>query len=401
MNILALEPYYGGSHKSFLDGLKEHSSHDWTILGLPDYKWKWRMRHSAVTFAKQVNDLINRGQNNDNAAGRRPRLLHEGGAHEGVCRPQNSLLQNWDLIFCSDMLNLAEFKGLVNDPINDLPTAAYFHENQLTYPLQNPEDQDLHPAVINFTTCLAATKVWFNSEFHRTSYLVELEKFLKRMPDYQHLESIEKIKKKSSVIYPGIDHIPPKETRLPGPIRILWAARWEYDKDPDTFFKAIRILKENGIDFNLSVLGSQFSDVPDVFGRAKEEFNDHITHWGYQKTREEYIRVLQNADVVVSSAQHEFFGISMIEAITAGACPLLPNRLSYPELLGIHNNNDFFYEGSIEGLALKLFHLNKILMNKPDKWIILRDKAAKIVEKFQWEEIICNIDTNLISISSR
>ena len=56
MKVLALEPYYGGSHKAFLDGWRAHSRHEWTILGLPAYKWKWRMRHAALTFAEQVRE---------------------------------------------------------------------------------------------------------------------------------------------------------------------------------------------------------------------------------------------------------------------------------------------------------------------------------------------------------
>jgi len=397
MKILALEPYYGGSHRAFLDGLKEHSSHDWTILGLPDYKWKWRMRHSAVTFAEQVNDLIEQEQ--DSVGGTRPRVPQKA-ADVDICQPQKKE-QNWDLIFCSDMLNLAEFLGLADISLKKIPSVSYFHENQLTYPLQNPDDQDLHPAVINFTSCLSANKVWFNSEFHRTSYLVELEKLLKRMPDYNHLESIEIIRQKSSVIYPGIDNIPKKVTRTPGPLRILWAARWEYDKDPETFFKAIRILKEKDIDFKLSVIGPKFSEVPKALLEAKIVFKSHIAHWGYQETREEYIKVLQNADVVVSTAKHEFFGISMIEAISAGAYPLLPYRLSYPELLGEQNRDDFFYDGSVNDLAQKLIHLNTELKNKPELWAYKNSNATQIVEKFKWINIINDVDAKLISIISR
>ena len=54
MRILALEPYYGGSHRAFLDGWVAHSRHEWTVLELPAYKWKWRMRHAAITLADRV-----------------------------------------------------------------------------------------------------------------------------------------------------------------------------------------------------------------------------------------------------------------------------------------------------------------------------------------------------------
>ena len=84
MKILALEPYHGGSHKAFLEDWRTHSRHEWTILGLPARKWKWRMRHAAVTLADRVRKEL--------AAGRR-----------------------WERLLCSDMLNLAEFLGLASD----------------------------------------------------------------------------------------------------------------------------------------------------------------------------------------------------------------------------------------------------------------------------------------------
>ncbi len=61
MKVLALEPYYGGSHRAFLDGWSSRSSHEWTTLTLPPNKWKWRMRHAAITFVEEAARKIDRG----------------------------------------------------------------------------------------------------------------------------------------------------------------------------------------------------------------------------------------------------------------------------------------------------------------------------------------------------
>ncbi|MCB0969722.1 MAG: glycosyltransferase, partial [Ilumatobacter sp.] len=57
---------------------------------------------------------------------------------------------------------------------------------------------------------------------------------------------------------------------------------------------------------------------------------DRVVHAGWAET-DEYPRLLRSADVVVSTAHHEFYGIAVVEAIGAGAFPILPNRLVYPE----------------------------------------------------------------------
>ena len=199
MRILALEPYYGGSHKAFLDGWSARSTHTWTVLTLPAYKWKWRMRHAAITLADQVAKRV---------------------ADD----------EKWDIVFCSDMLNLAEFKGLAPPTVQRLPSIVYFHENQLTYPVRHETERDYHFVMTNITTALAATQVWFNSAYHRDSFLGALPAFLKRMPDHQPLNAVELIRGKSYIQPQGINSFPPRPPRKDGPIRLLWAARWEHDK---------------------------------------------------------------------------------------------------------------------------------------------------------------------------
>ena len=329
MNILALEPYYGGSHRAFIDGLSNASGHTWTLLTLPAHKWKWRMRHSAITFASQAAELM-----------------------------EKSL--TWDLLFCSDMLNLAEFTGLAPAGIAGLPKIIYFHENQLTYPVRVEDTRDYHFAMTNLTSSLAAGAVWFNSQYHLDSFLDAIARFLKSMPDHQPFEAIEKIRAKSSVYPPGIAEFPARRPREPGPLRILWAARWEHDKNPEDFFEALSMLKKNKINFRLSVIGQSFQDRPEVFEQAHHLFQKHIDLWGYQESREDYELALQRADVIVSTANHEFFGIGILEAVATGAYPLVPNRLSYPEILGLGRLEDagqFFYDGTTRDLADKLSRL--------------------------------------------
>ncbi|MHC4453741.1 MAG: tRNA-queuosine alpha-mannosyltransferase domain-containing protein, partial [Planctomycetota bacterium] len=268
LKVLTLEPYYGGSHKAFLEGWMQFSHHKWTLLSLPPWKWKWRMRHSAITLANQTVEKIRTGE-------------------------------QWDIIFCSDMLNLAEYLGLVPQTVQKLPSIVYFHENQLTYPVAHPQEFDFHYVLTNLITALAATKVWFNSSYHQNIFLDELRDFLKRMPDFQPLKTVDDIRSKSMVRYPGIHQFPNRKERSPGPMRIVWAARWEHDKNPKLFFDALRILKDRKIEFRISVIGEQFRQVPDVFNSARHEFSNYIDRWGYQQERQDYESVLLKADIFV------------------------------------------------------------------------------------------------------
>ncbi|MCK4752568.1 MAG: DUF3524 domain-containing protein [Planctomycetes bacterium] len=370
MKILALEPYYGGSHKAFIDGWSNLSKHSWTLLELAPYKWKWRMRHSAITFANQLSQYVTKGK-------------------------------KWDLIFCSDMLNLAEFLGLAPKTIKNLPAIVYFHENQLTYPVQLESERDYQFAMTNITTALAAKSVWFNSAFHRDSFLNALTVFLAKMPDHQPTDAVKKIKNKSLIYPPGVNDISKRQSRKPGPMRILWAARWEHDKNPEDFFEALKIIKIKGTNFRLSVIGEQFRETPDIFAWAKSYFTEHIDRWGYQPTRDEYEQALTETDIFVSTANHEFFGISVVEAVLAGAYPVLPKRLAYPEILKLEQDSTekFFYDGSVTALADKLTQLAKHV-EKNCLWNDNSDHLTELMQQYKWNNLAAVLDQAIEKIKN-
>ena len=368
LRVLALEPFYGGSHRSFLDGWAQNSRHRWTILGLPDHCWKWRMRHAAWTFAQEVRERASTGE-------------------------------AWDVIFASDMLPLAEFQGLAPSSTAELPAVVYFHENQLTYPVRCESERDLHFAMTNLITACAADSVWFNSYFHRDDLLAAAERFLRRMPDHPSLEMVDAIRAKASVQPPGIESFPSTCEPESGALHIVWAARWEHDKNPEDFFAALDQLVARGLDFRVSVLGQSFRDVPPVFAEYRHKLSDRIEQWGFLESRDAYVAALQAADVFVSTANHEFFGIAAVEAMAAGCFPLLPRRLSYPELVtddqGVMSE-DFLYDGTVAGLVERLAELSQ----RNQERALPHGAAAGLADRFRWPIRAAAMDAALVQVAA-
>ena len=232
-------------------------------------------------------------------------------------------------------MNVAEFRGLLAKPLRDIPIVVYLHENQLAYPNRFIDTRDLHFAFTNFTSCLAADAVWFNSEFNRQSMVDGLREQAVHWPDYSPIASIEILADAGKIQHPGLDipdSWPGKPPALDAPLQITWAARWEHDKDPAGLLKVLSGLQAHQSEFELHIIGEQYSEIPTEFDTIKDQFESQISTWGYLPERTDYWRVLNQSDVIVSTAVHEFFGISVCEGLAAGLTAILPNRLAYPEI---------------------------------------------------------------------
>jgi len=361
MNIIYIEPYYSGSHKRWIDSYKKYSKHNIEILQLPGNKWKWRMHGGAITLANQ---LIN-------------------------------LNKKMDLILCSDFLNLPVFKSICSQRIKNIPLVMYFHENQLSYPWP-PEDKDvalkrdLHYHYINYTSSLIADFNLFNSKYHLNNYIESIQKYLKKMPDFNNFESVDLISNKSSILHIGCELKKLKKNKIEKDNKkplILWNHRWEFDKNPELFFNTLFKLKKENIDFELAILGERFKEYPKIFDEAKLNLSDNIIQFGYCETFEEYAKWLWRADILPVTSNQDFFGISIVEASYCNTYPILPKRLSYPELFNMQNNPDYFYENNKEFYQkLKYCLLNHKKCTK---------KAFDLVKKYDWQEIVSFYDKTL------
>ena len=118
-----------------------------------------------------------------------------------------------------------------------------------------------------------------------------------------------------------------------------------------------------------------------IFDEARERLSRRILRFGYCEKRSEYLQLLEEADVVVSTARQENFGIAIVEAILAGATPLLPYRLSYPELLPRETHASLLYRGR-EELREKL----ETVLRAPGDYAQAREVARNALWRYRWKE---------------
>lgn len=379
MNITLLSPYHGGSHRAWATGYQRYSKEQVELLTMPARFWKWRMHGGALTLARRFVDRV----------------------ESQAAKP--------DVILVTDMLDLTTFVALTRTHCPGVPLVLYMHENQLTYPLpQDPNtgpmrrqkgERDLHYVFINLASMLAADRVLFNSRYHCDSLFEALPRYLKRFPEFNELVLLESLREKSSVLPVGIDgpglsaHAPSSiaqndfQTTDDEPPLVLWNQRWEYDKNPNAFFAALYQIQEAGIPFRLALCGESFSQAPAAFDDATSRLADHIVHVGHAPL-DKYRRLLWSSDIVISTARHEFFGISIVEAVYCQTFPILPARLTYPELIPPAFHRHCLYENQ-RGLVDRL----RWALQNRTRAEAHSKQLAPTMERFSWEQLAPQYDT--------
>src|SRR5437867_5610656 len=193
---------------------------------------------------------------------------------------------------------------------------------------------------------------------------------------------------------------PDESRRLPGggervPL-VLWNHRWEFDKNPGAFFAALGVLAARGREFRLALLGENTQFVPKPFLEARERFRTRIVRYGHVRSEASYRSWLGRADIIVSTARQENFGLSVAEAVAAGAFPLLPARLSYPELLPRSLHADCFYRTQ-EELVRKLDHL----LARPGRAADGCRARSRLMSRFDWPVIAPRFDALVQEVVER
>ncbi len=366
--LLFVEPFYGGSHRQFVDALRARSSWEIELVTMPAKFWRWRRRLSAFEIARRMAE----------------RDLRPGA---------------FDLVVVSDYVDIGDLKALRRRSILP-PVFWYCHETQSTYPLPKGQTVGADIVATDIRNALHADAIAFNSAFHRNAFLKVYRSHTSLLHRWEPEWEIDSVEYKTRVLYPGIEcpgPAPPRRASQAsrGDPIILWNHRWEYDKNFGAFFRAVSRLAAKGLPFRLAILGENPQAKPQTFLRARADLGERLVAFGYAGDSQTYRRWLIESDIVISTAIQENFGIAVLEAMSEGCIPLLPRRLSYPEILPESLHTTCIYDGDDE-LEAKLRALIEAVSStrepRTDPGPPVRQAVTEAARRYCWDRRIVDFD---------
>lgn len=322
--IWLLSAYQSASHTSWANWLiKTFDEFNWQLLELSGRHFRWRIRGNPLSWIDKLPE------------------------------------EKPNLILATSMVDLATLKGL-HPQLANIPCLYYFHENQFAYPTSKKQHDSVDPQMVQLYGALAADKIFFNSFYNRDSFLKGIDCLLEKLPDEVPDNISKRLRNKSTLLPVPISKIATHKQK--NPKLILWNHRWEYDKAPEVFVDALRKLKKMNVDFQLALLGERPTNKTTALLHIEKYFSDKIII-NAKVTKQDYQKYLSLSSIVVSTAIHEFQGLAMLEAVSAGAVPVVPNDLCYTEQYPA----EFQYEANnSDALADVLFYFLKFLPSSPD-----------------------------------
>ncbi|MDR9414008.1 MAG: DUF3524 domain-containing protein [Spiribacter sp.] len=345
---LLLSAYQADSHAYWAAWLpRAFPAIDWRVLTLPGRHFKWRIRGNPLSWLGEI---------------------------EAASR-------DIDGIIATSMVDLATLRGLC-PALAHVPNIYYFHENQFAYPVGPQQTPSVEPQLVQLYGALAADQIVFNSRWNAQSFLTGVDELLQRMPDAVPGGLRARLEPRIQVLPVPVEPVispeaPPRDPRL-----IVWNHRWEYDKAPAFFAAAMRRLAEQGVMFRLALLGARPATPPAPLTELAEQFPSRIVANG-RVDRATYEALLAQSGIAVSTALHEFQGIGMLEAVSAGAIPLVPDALVYPEQFAATYR---YPPGDIEAFIERLATW---LVNPPaspaiDRWLVpsVKPQWAALINRF-------------------
>jgi hypothetical protein len=308
LDILALEPFYGGGRRNMLETVIHYSRHRWTLLKLPPRRIERRLTAAAHWFAEQLS-------------------RHWAG--------------RVDVLFTSEAMNLADLMRLVPNLVRK-PSVVYFHSNQLPAPAStadNPLD------VANLNTAAAAQEIWFNSLFHLRDFSSKAAALVRRHPELSSRNPMPELTGKSQLMLPPVDFSLVHQINEHHPQQRRKRAIFVDTRDANikSLNAGLATLVRRAEKFQLVTVGPVEELAPDL-PRITLSENDEAGH----------VQAMLGCGVFLSTKEQCPSDFRCLRALAAGCWPVLPAAGGYPEILPQRMHKSGLYDGSPASLASRL-----------------------------------------------
>jgi glycosyltransferase involved in cell wall biosynthesis len=345
LKVLFIEPFMQGSHATVVKNYREHSQHEIFPLTLRGKHWTKNLCSGAAKLSKRID--------------------------------QDPSLSACDVVIATDLMQQGDFYTLQQKHFQNTAKIFFAHEHQFVPANGSTYDKDKNVKFSNIVSALCVDKCFFLSPSSMNEFISGIREYLNEA----HVRSIEA---KSESIDLGVEFSALeryKSEKSTDCATVLWNHRLGNERNPLPFFRALKGLSAEGLNFRVIIAADISTDeVSSELQSIIGQLGDKVIHAGFVKGRRKLAKLCWKSNISVSTSLAESFGLSVAESIYCKCWPVLPNRLTYPQFIPDQYHGDHLYNGD-EDLIAKL------------RWAIMNfrglktDVLQKRIAEYSWEKI--------------
>lgn len=320
IDIVALEPFYGGVRKDTLELLARNSRNRWTVYKLPARRLERRLNTAAQWFHQQMS--------------------RAGGVH---C----------DAVFTSDAMNLADFVRL-NPDFGRKPIIAYFYCNPLAG--EAAADQQARLAILATAGC--ATEIWFGSLFHMKEFLSNAAAMHDAHTELGGKEPLRALVAKSQLMFPPVELVPPKDSNIDSERKGRTISVDNREGSPTQLFReVINSIAQRREPVAVHVIGRKIDNMPEGVPVVQID----------AKQDTEIARAFRRSELFICGQPADRFDPLPMLAMTLGCIPVLPKAGYFSEFLPKALQAGCLYDPTADDLQSRIM----------DLWYLRRPAVAR------------------------
>lgn len=168
--------------------------------------------------------------------------------------------------------------------------------------------------------------------------------------------------------------------------KFIFIGRFSNNKRIDKLLRLFALLKEDQPDISLSIVGKDYDHLKNTFHKLIKDYQlERHVIIKESLSKEELLKEVGTSEYFISASEYEGFGMSTLEAMSAGAIPILNNIPSFSKMIEEAKNG---YLMDFNDISSVMDKVTDIISSTDQDKQLLKKTAIDTARRYSWMSVV-------------